>query len=187
MTLFNDLLFALRTWRRNPIPPLTAALTLALGVGANTAIFSVVHKVMLKPLPYPDPGRLVQIWSLDHRDKDLLSTENLESLRTASRAFQDIGYYRPWMSNLSAPGPAAGSSARLAKQPIKMAVLRPHCAAHLPWWSHHALEPVDGFSYDRGIGMQTTAPECVAQNDDAVLAGSHIAGIERTTHRRRYA
>ncbi|MGA2135067.1 MAG: ABC transporter permease [Bryobacteraceae bacterium] len=112
-----DLRFAWRTWRKHPIPPLTAVLTLALGVGANTAIFSVIHAVMLKPLPYPQPDRLTQIWSVDldphsdlgamsHRDKQLLNTKELDRLRELSRSFQDVGYYFPWMSNASAPGQA---------------------------------------------------------------------------------
>jgi putative ABC transport system permease protein len=71
---------------------------------------------MLKPLPYTAPDRLVQIWSLDqdgHRNKDLLSSEDLDRLQTASQSFQDIGYYRPWMTNLSAPGPAERISTAL--------------------------------------------------------------------------
>ncbi|MGO4880568.1 MAG: ABC transporter permease [Bryobacteraceae bacterium] len=117
MTTIADLRFAWRGWWKNPVPPLTAVLTLALGVGANTAIFSVIHAVMLKPLPYPQPDRLVQIWSVDldphsdlgamtHRDKQLLNDKELDRLRELSRSFQDIGYYFPWMSNVSAPGDA---------------------------------------------------------------------------------
>ena len=52
----NDLKFAFRQLLKNPA---VAVLTLALGIGANTAIFSVVHGVMLKPLPYDQPGQLV--------------------------------------------------------------------------------------------------------------------------------
>ena len=109
MALSADLLFALRTWRRNPIPPLTAVVTLALGVGVNTAIFSVIHAVMLKPLPYPEPGRLAQIWVVDpdsQRNHETLSSKELDCLRKLARTFQDIGYYRPWMSNLSGEGEA---------------------------------------------------------------------------------
>ncbi len=61
-TLVQDVRHAWRTWRRTPILALAAIMTLALGVGANTAVFSVVHGVLLKPLPYPDPDRLVEVF-----------------------------------------------------------------------------------------------------------------------------
>ncbi|MEX2260401.1 MAG: ABC transporter permease [Bryobacteraceae bacterium] len=60
-TFGRDLRYALRTIRKNPAFAVTAVLTLALGIGANTAIFTVVHAVLLKPLAYPDSERLVRI------------------------------------------------------------------------------------------------------------------------------
>jgi putative ABC transport system permease protein len=111
----SDLAFALRRWRKKPIPAIAALVTLALGTGANTAIFSIIHSVMLKPLPYVEPQRLVQIWSVDldpnsnlgamaTRDKQLASTRELDRWRELSASFRDIAYYRPWLTNFTAPG-----------------------------------------------------------------------------------
>jgi putative ABC transport system permease protein len=66
-TLVQDVRHAWRTWRRTPVLALAATLTLALGVGANTAVFSVVHGVLLRPLPYPDADRLVEVFEDNSR------------------------------------------------------------------------------------------------------------------------
>jgi putative ABC transport system permease protein len=66
--LVQDVRHAWRTWRRTPVLALVAILTLTLGVGANTAVFSIVHGVLLKPLPYRDADRLVEVFEDNTRD-----------------------------------------------------------------------------------------------------------------------
>src|ERR1700680_2964684 len=90
----RDLAFAGRTLRKSPVFALTAALTIALGVGASTTIFSVTNAVLLRPLPYKNPDRLVIAASdmLKRNVRDFpLSNESFIDLRDGTKdAFEDL-------------------------------------------------------------------------------------------------
>ena len=89
--LAQDVRFALRMLRKNLGFTAVAVITLALGIGANTAIFSVVNAVLLRPLPYPDPDRLVFVWETN-KDGRLQSAAylNLQEWRQETRSFAGL-------------------------------------------------------------------------------------------------
>ena len=102
-TLRKDLLYAFRSLRKSPGYTAVTVLTLALGIGANTAIFSVINGVLLKPLPYPASERLLFITSQFPAlgfDQFWISAPEFVEFRERTRSFQDVGAYRAGAVNL---------------------------------------------------------------------------------------
>ncbi|MBI2688650.1 MAG: ABC transporter permease [Acidobacteria bacterium] len=96
----QDLLLAVRTLKRSPIFALTVIATLALAIGANTAIFSLVNHYLLQPLPYPDADKLVQFWFTTPGGAGLtLSVPDISALSSETGVFQDVAAY-----DFSGPG-----------------------------------------------------------------------------------
>jgi len=105
-TLLQDLRYALRNLVRTPGFTAIAVATLALGIGANTAIFSVVHAVLLRRLPYPEPDRLVVLREQQiHQSGEMgVAWPTFLDWRTQAQSFQDIAGFRTDHLMLSGAG-----------------------------------------------------------------------------------
>ncbi|HLF85316.1 MAG TPA: ABC transporter permease [Blastocatellia bacterium] len=101
-TFLHDLRYALRTMLKSPGFTAVAVLALALGIGANTAIFSVVNSVLLRPLPYKDPGRLVHVHRMQAPiERGPISRPDFFEWRDKQEVFSGIGAYQFQVLNLT--------------------------------------------------------------------------------------
>jgi len=115
--LFQDLRYGVRMLRKEPGFTLVAVMTLALGIGANSAIFSVVNAVLLRPLPYTSPEQLVQVWEHyrpQNNPRKSVAPANYLDWRAQNRVFERIAAIDPFPSfNLTGPeGPDRIQAAR---------------------------------------------------------------------------
>ncbi len=105
-TCWQDLRFAVRMLRKSPGFTTVAVLTLALGIGANTAIFSLVNGVLLRPLPYRNPNRLTMVWEKS-RDGSLENVGYATYLdwKSQNKSFEEIAIYSSWQPVLQVGEP----------------------------------------------------------------------------------
>ena len=103
-SLLRDLKFSVRSLLKRPALAIIAIVTLAIGIGANSAIFSVVNALLLKPLPFPDPDRIVALWDkVPSRgvERNEVTVANYLDWRAQNRTFEQLGMYRWWSTNLT--------------------------------------------------------------------------------------
>jgi putative ABC transport system permease protein len=102
----RDLRYALRQLRHAPGFAATAIVILALGIGASTAIFSAVNPILLEPLPYPHPSRIVTVWDTYKSQRTETTFGTYNELVQRSRSFESLATFEPWQPVLTGSGTA---------------------------------------------------------------------------------
>src|SRR5688500_10331154 len=103
-SILQDIRYGIRSLLKRPGLTAVALITLALGIGVNTAIFSAVDSVLLRPLPYKDPESLMALW--EHTPalgiaQNQFAPANYFDLRKQNQSFQDVGAFSPMSINLT--------------------------------------------------------------------------------------
>lgn len=106
-TLWQDVRFSARMLLKHPAYTLVAVVTLALGIGANVAIFSIINGVLLRPLPYQEPEQIITLWENNLKEsiaRDDFSPANFLDLRERQKVFSDIAFSNPTSLDYSGTG-----------------------------------------------------------------------------------
>ena len=103
-TLRQNVRHSLRLLRKNPGFTAVAVITLALGIGANTAIFSVIYAVLLAPMPYPQPDQLVMVWSKVQGGRNVVAAGDFLDWKEQNKTFQDINAWSGASFNFATAG-----------------------------------------------------------------------------------
>ena len=106
-TLLQDVRFGARMLAKSPLFTAVAAFTLALGIGANSAIFSVVNAVLLRSLPYQDPDRVVMVWESFlkvNAPRNMVSLANFMAWKEQAASFERMAAFRETRMNLTGTG-----------------------------------------------------------------------------------
>lgn len=107
MSLLHDLRSSTRTLLKHPGFVITTTLILALGIGANTTIFSVVNTILMRPLPYEEPDRIVMIWETNQTvavPRSIVSPANFLDWKKQNQVFEDLAAFRFWYYTVTGSG-----------------------------------------------------------------------------------
>jgi hypothetical protein len=99
----TDVRYALRTLRKDRVFSIVAVLTLALGIGSSTAVFTITNAVLLRRAPYPESERITLVWGSDGKgaDRGQVSLTDIEDVRVRNRVFAAIANFSDWTPTLS--------------------------------------------------------------------------------------
>ncbi len=155
--LVQDLRFGLRQLRRNPGFTAVAVLTLALGIGATTAIFSALDPIVFEPLPYPHSERIVMIWGVFHGARSPLAFYNYREILARNHSFAALAIFEPWQPSMT----GSTEPERLDGQRVS-------------------------YGYFRALGVAPFLGRDFKASDDA-YHGPHVATISYGFWQRRFA
>ena len=100
--MWQDIRYTLRMLGTNPAFTIIAVLTLALGIGSTTAIFSVIYDVLLRPLPYPKPDQVVELREMNDKGGLMqFADPNFEDIRSQNHSLQGMAEYAAWLRPVS--------------------------------------------------------------------------------------
>jgi putative ABC transport system permease protein len=149
-SVLSDCCYTLRQLRKNRGFTAVALLTLALGIGVTTAVFSVVHGVLLRPLPYPDPDRLVAVFEVTSKGRpSRLADPNFDDFRDQSRSFQAIAKYSSNAASVSG-----------ASQPTRTTVAR----VSPGFLEVFGIQPIVGRDFNAGDATKGAGPTVIVSH-----------------------
>jgi putative ABC transport system permease protein len=106
-TFWQDVRYGIRMLRKSPMVTLVAVISLALGISANTVIFSVVNAILLKSLPFHEPERIVLVWGdtpAEGKNRNQVSATDVDDWRQQNAVFEDVATYSGWSATLLGEG-----------------------------------------------------------------------------------
>ncbi len=180
--LFQDIRYALRMLRKSPSFTAIAILTLALGIGATTAIFSVVDAVVLQPLPYPHPSRLVLVYTANRQAgiaESTLTYPDFTEIRDANHVFSAVAGMASHDLTLTGRGePSIVSSVAVTPQFFSVLGAKPLLGrAFLPADGHRGAAPVAILSENLWRTRFAADPKIVGSSVDLDMRAFTVVGV----------
>src|SRR5512142_322945 len=175
--LMQDLRYALRQLRKSPGFTTVAVVTLALGIGATTAIFSVVYGILLRPLPYPDSDRIVSIFEIQPNGRhNRLADPNFDDFRDQSHSFQAAAKYTAYPTAVAGgTEPTRSTIAHVTPQFLSVFRVQPIIGRDfVPADNNKGAAPVALVSYGywkQYLGSSLDLSQLHLKIDDAVFSG----------------
>jgi putative ABC transport system permease protein len=181
-SLIKDIRYACRSLLRQPSFTLVTIITLALGIGANTAIFSVVYSVLLKPLPFHRPDRIVILWGDDRTEgssRSQVSHTDIVDYRTQQTDFESITTFTGWTPLLSGAGePARINAALVGDDFFNVMGTQPFLGrAFLPEEQQEGKDQVVVLSYELWQRQLNSDPQAVGKSILLNLRAYTIVGV----------